>query len=138
MKSAFEEKVQSLLKRISGRVTQPRRDVLAVLMNAMEPLTHSELQNRLPDHDRVTLYRVLDWLVENALIESLAGEDGVRRYIAHDPAEHAHPHFKCKKCGSTRCLHGVTVKSSKLPPGYEVGRVSTMISGICASCNQAR
>ena len=54
------------LRSLGSRVTEPRVPVLAVLMQGDEPLSHQAVCDALPDDagiDRVTVYRVLDWLV---------------------------------------------------------------------------
>ncbi|MBK8768121.1 MAG: hypothetical protein IPM01_27380 [Burkholderiaceae bacterium] len=53
-----------------ARVTYPRVRVFAELLQAHEALSHLDLQRRIEHEshaepiDRVTLYRVLEWLVE--------------------------------------------------------------------------
>lgn len=123
-----------MLRETDGRVTQPRREVLAALLQASGPLTHAELQDQLPHLDRVSLYRVLNWLSERSLIDPLAGDDGVRRYILHHDDAAPHPHFTCDSCGKTFCLHDVEIDASPLPSGFKVARVSMLMTGTCPDC----
>ena len=64
------ERARELLRAREVRVTQPRLRVLAELIGAAEALSHLEVQRRLEQApaaepiDRVTLYRVLEWLVD--------------------------------------------------------------------------
>ncbi len=99
-----EEAVRST----GARMTRPRVMVLAVLFAAERALTHAEVEARLPraaEVDRVTVYRVLEWLVDNHLAHKIAGDDRVRRFNA---ASHAHAgphaHFQCSDCGEVICL----------------------------------
>jgi len=67
---------QAGLKSTASRLT-----VTAVLVNNNFPLTHQDLLKQLPDDfDRVTLYRVLDWLLQHGLIHRIAGEDRAWRF----------------------------------------------------------
>ncbi|TMH21317.1 MAG: transcriptional repressor, partial [Betaproteobacteria bacterium] len=65
--------------------------MLAALLRADEALTHHEVEHRLrrgQDVDRVTLYRVLEWLTEQGLVHKVSGEDRIWRFSAagHRPA----------------------------------------------------
>lgn len=54
-----------LIRRTGARATPARVRVLRLLRSAPTALTHHEIEQALGDLalDRVTLYRVLDWLV---------------------------------------------------------------------------
>ena len=68
------------LRSLGSRVTEPRVRVLAVLMQGDEPLSHQAVCDALPDDagiDRVTVYRVLDWLVAGGIVHKTAGADRV-------------------------------------------------------------
>ena len=61
--------VADQIRSSGARATPARIRVLRLLREAPTPLSHAEIELRLGDMalDRVTLYRVLDWLVESAL-----------------------------------------------------------------------
>ncbi len=130
-----EEAVRST----GARMTRPRVMVLAVLFAAERALTHAEVEARLPraaEVDRVTVYRVLEWLVDNHLAHKIAGDDRVRRFNA---ASHAHAgphaHFQCSDCGEVICLEEAGAKPAvKLPVGYKQQQVELTIKGLCAGC----
>ena len=71
------------LRSLGSRVTEQRVRVLAVLMQGDEPLSHQAVCDALPDDagiDRVTVYRVLDWLVAVGIVHKTAGADRVFRF----------------------------------------------------------
>lgn len=129
------------------RATRARVEVLDVLVGAREALTHHGIEQRLKrgqDIDRVTLYRVLDWLVEQGLAHKLAGEDRIWRYsvVEHGPAEgartrHAHAHFECSRCGRVICLADATVPVVAVPSGYRRDEVEVTVKGSCDRCSRA-
>src|SRR5262249_7258217 len=118
------------LRQLGARVTQPRVTILACLIDASEPLTHQAVLDRLPaegDVERVTFYRVLDWLVEQGLAQKRAGNDRVFRFtlVEHETARaevhRQHSHFHCTRCDRTFCLEsaGKSV-APKVPSGFAV------------------
>ncbi len=121
------------------RLTAPRAAVLETLLAARRALTHHEVEAALAPRlavDRVTVYRVLDWLVAIGLAHRLAGEDRTWRYLASQGDAHAaHAHFMCSRCGRTVCLDGVAVPPRvKTPPGFRPERVEMNVKGLCAGC----
>ena len=121
------------------RLTAPRAAVLETLLGARHALTHHEIEAALAPRlavDRVTVYRVLDWLVELGLAHRIAGEDRTWRFLASQGEGHgAHAHFICSRCGRTICLDGVAVPPAvKVPRGFEPSRVELNVKGVCAAC----
>jgi Fur family ferric uptake transcriptional regulator len=141
------EEARERVRSTGARVTGARVKVLAELLQAGEALAHTELQRRL-EHggshellDRVTLYRVLDWLVEAGLAHRVAGPDRVWRFSS-EPATHAphghHGHFKCRRCERMFCMKessslARTVRSM-LPDGFSGDEVALTVTGLCAEC----
>lgn len=134
------DRARTLLAGAPGRLTQPRVRVLATLLEAQHPETHADLQKRLPDLDRVSLYRCLDWLCEQDHAFHLTGADGVRRYGFKDPTQDhaAHPHFQCMTCGVTECLPPMQAPLARLPRGYRLTSTDVLARGVCPGCSQKR
>jgi len=142
MNARRPDPAEHLLRAAGARVTQPRISVLATLLDAPRALTHHEVEQRvrraLPV-DRVTVYRVLDWLVSNRLAHRVAGDDRVWRFNAV-AGEHAaeHAHFGCNECGRVICLEDVTAPPRvTLPAGYRSQQVEVTVKGLCAACSSA-
>lgn len=135
------------LRELGARVTQPRLGILACLMESSEALTHQAVIDRMPADgeavDRVTVYRVLDWLVEQGLAQKRAGHDSVFRFslVEHEAARaqahRQHSHFHCSRCDRTFCLDGASVLAQaapKVPSGFAVEHVELTVNGVCAEC----
>lgn len=116
-----------------ARLTPARRTVLAHLQAATAALSHPELLAALPQLDKVTLYRTLDWLVAQGLVHRLVGEDRVGRFHAAATDSAADAHFQCLRCGRTLCLTA-PVPVPKLPPRFRVERVEVVVRGYCPDC----
>ena len=130
----------ALLLATGARQTRARIEVLAALLRADEALTHHEVERRLRrghDVDRVTLYRVLDWLTEQGFAHKVSGRDRVWRFSA---ARHArapgggHAHFECSSCGKVICLDEARLPSIPLPAGYRRRDIEVTIKGRCDQC----
>lgn len=143
--------------------TASRLAVVAVLAKNNFPLTHQELLKQLANNfDRVTLYRVLDWLLLHRIIHRIAGEDRAWRFQLNannaspnatsdnrlfSPtavlsskkmlSQHSHAHFQCSECGKIFCLDDVHPKlSSSIPAHFTVDSIELNIKGKCADCQQ--
>jgi Fur family transcriptional regulator, ferric uptake regulator len=122
-----------------GRATRTRAAVLDILTQAGRPLSHDEVASALDaaavGHDRVTLYRTLDWLVGQALAHRVAGADRVWRFNAAADERHGHAHFHCTGCGSIYCLEALQPAiAATLPEGFALERAELSFHGRCPQC----
>lgn len=115
------------------RFTPARRAVLAHLRAATAALSHPELLAALPQLDKVTLYRTLDWLVAQGLVHRLVDEDRVGRFHAAGAGSAADAHFLCLRCGRTVCLAG-PMPMPELPSGFTAEQVKVVVQGCCPDC----
>ncbi|HEX8988300.1 MAG TPA: transcriptional repressor [Rhodocyclaceae bacterium] len=136
--------VQSAIRAAGARVTPARVRVLAALRAATAPQCHAEIEESLaqeaqPAIDRVTLYRVLDWLCSAGLAHKAADARGVFRFSAAQPnVEHAgHVHFRCTGCGGVFCLKAPPPPVPALPRGFRLGGMAVDIRGECPRCVRA-
>ena len=127
------------------RLTQPRVAVLATLMAADHAISHLDVVDLLAKHhpmDRVTVYRVLEWLVTMDIAHRISGDDRVWRFMltAGNPtgkakSHHQHAHFTCNDCGQTFCLDDVPPKLPvKVPTGFKTVDIDLKLRGQCAHC----
>jgi len=134
---------EDMIRSVGARVTQPRVGVLTTLLDASRALTHHEVERNVRRSlhvDRVTVYRVLDWLVAKHLAHRLAGDDRVWRFNA-SADEHAdeHAHFECNRCRRVICLEdAVAPHRIALPAGYRSQHVEVTVKGLCADCTPPR
>ncbi len=134
IKPDYQKLAREGLTKSGARVTRPRTAVLAALFASARPLSHHELEGDLADAcDRVTLYRVLAWLVENNLAHRISGEDRVWRFSAARYSDHNHAHFHCHACGLVLCMDTVT-PSAGVPKGFRLDDVELNLRGLCPEC----
>ncbi len=166
----YEQEARSLLRQRGERVTSPRATVLAAMLAASaesrarrgspSALSHQELSSRLESGadrphvgalDRVTLYRVLEWMVEIGLAHKIAGDDRVFRFSLNDgadvsaaavPALHGeaagHAHFHCTVCRRVYCLAEspsiAQALQAVLPRGFIGKELAVAVHGLCPDC----
>jgi Fur family ferric uptake transcriptional regulator len=136
-----QDRAERLVRRVASRATRPRIEVLAVLLAASRALTHHEIERRLErghGMDRVTIYRVLEWLVARGLAHRICGDDRVWRFnAAQDAHAGRHAHFQCNDCGEVICLEvAPPARGIPLPAGYRSQEIEVTVKGVCAGCRR--
>ncbi|WP_028451708.1 Fur family transcriptional regulator [Chitinilyticum aquatile] len=135
----WQDEARRLVAAVAGRTTAMRVNVLAILLDSTHPLSHQDVLGMLGDGvDRVTVYRVLDWLTDHQLAHKLAGDDRVWRFAAAPATPHRHAHFHCSACGRFFCLDQVSTELPvTLPAGFRAEHIEITIKGLCADCRPA-
>ena len=136
--SSFDpDSVAEQIRRCGARATPARIRVLQLLRATPGALSHHEIEQALGESalDRVTLYRVLDWLVENGLAHKSADAQRVFRFSVAAESEHAkHVHFRCDSCGRVFCLDQAPPSPPTMPDGFSLSRADFDLRGCCANC----
>lgn len=123
------------------RNTTSKSAILELITNSEVALSHIEIQNILNGLcDRVTIYRVLDRLVNEDLVHKIATPDGTVKYAScnhkhenHSHSHHHHVHFNCEKCLAVTCLDNVE-PSFTIPKNYKVNEMNFTLTGLCPNC----
>ena len=121
--------------------TRHRVRVLEVVGNNTCPLNAREIFDTLRrSHsiNRVTVYRILDSLVDNGIIERISGGRASFFGLAPNAHHQRHPHFFCRLCGQVNCLTPQSVPVDVAPlrrvfPGI-INSVEVRVDGICKNC----
>jgi Fur family transcriptional regulator, ferric uptake regulator len=143
MKIAIKEKIDVLLNSAKLKKTLPRRMVLEVLLNSSQPQTADEIVSSIGKSgpNRVTVYRILESIVEAGIVHRAFVEEGSQHFeMADKCSEHqCHPHFVCTDCGKTSCMHDVSVSmATSAPAGFVIQRQQVRLQGLCPKCNQTK
>lgn len=135
-----------LLSSAQLEATENRLRVLEVVGGNTYPLSAADIfktVQRVTSINRVTVYRILDLLVDRGVVERLS--TGGRSFyygLAPNAFHHPHPHFYCKICGQMDCLESQSlgVDTSlfwKTFPG-QIDKVEIRVDGICKNCLRAQ
>ena len=136
--SVVHDQATRLLQQHGAVLTPARARVLQLLLAADAAMSHQALQQAASasgqPFDKVTLYRVLDWLVAQGLVHSVMGHDRVRRFSPMQ-AHSTHAHFECRDCGRLFCLRGtLPLAKPEIPEGFQPDHLDITVHGRCADC----
>ena len=122
--------------------TPNRLTILEIIGNSSFPLSPQEIYKKVRSShpmNRVTLYRILDLLVRNELLEKISSGDRSFRYGMAPSANHPeHPHFFCNQCGNMECLDPealrLDIEALRKTFPVLIQKVEIRLDGICKNC----
>jgi Fur family transcriptional regulator, zinc uptake regulator len=136
---------EAVCERRAQKFTPIRRQVLQALLSSHRPLGAYEVIDQLaksmPRPAPITIYRALDFLMENGLVHRIASRNAFLA-CAHDHDAAAMVTFLiCERCGSVGEIPEAPVAQSLNAAARATGFAPTMsvveITGICAHCQNA-
>jgi len=134
--------VKTLLKNKKLRFTAFRKEVLDVFLNTPNAVSIGDIEERLKQFDRITLYRTIKSFTEKGLIHEIVMPGDIKK-LALCPAEcssvnHVHTgqhiHFRCKMCENIFCLDLHEFPEINIPK-FKVDSIEIQGSGICNVCS---
>lgn len=136
-----DQGARELLRKAGIEPTACRLRVLEAIAASPAPLQAQEILDTFPQGramNRVTLYRILDLLVERELVWRHSGGDRVFRYCLAGRANAVRCHFYCTSCREMRCLptSRVPAEVARLEQegALEVHTVEIRLDGVCEEC----
>ena len=137
-----------------ARLTELRRQVLGLILDAEGPTGAYELLDRLRGTRRnaapPTVYRALDFLLEQGLVHRVERLSAFVGCVAHgvdghgtdgqgtDGHGHAAQFLICRRCGHVTEIddHALAVALSEAAgrAGFTVGKATIEAEGLCAAC----
>ena len=130
-----------MLSSVGLSPTSHRIRVMEIIGNNTYPLSAQEIYDTIKRNhsiNRVTVYRILDSLVQNGLVDRLSG--GRASFFGLAPNDHhqSHPHFYCRQCGRMNCLNPRSISMDmtsfeRIFPG-KIDNVEIRVDGVCKNC----
>jgi Fur family ferric uptake transcriptional regulator len=133
---------EQLLTSAELEASSNRVRILEVIGNNGFPLSAGDIfriLERSGSINRVTVYRILDLLVDAGVIERIS-TGGRAFYYGLAPNHHhaPHSHFYCKSCGRMDCLTpgALNVEAESLWKTFpgRIDKVEVRVDGICKNC----
>lgn len=116
----------TVLEAIAGRKDHPTADGI-----------YDDVRRRLPSVSRMTVYRVLDLLVDLGIIARVGHLGRAARF---DPDTERHQHLACVRCDALVDWHDPGLNELDLPDcrrsGFKVADYSILFTGTCSACSQ--
>ena len=144
----FSPRTEALLDRADSicvgrgaRLTELRRQVLGLILDAEAPTGAYDLLDRLRTtrHGAAppTVYRALDFLLEHGLVHRVERLSAFIGCVAHEEA-HAAQFLICRSCGKVMEIddHGLAhaLEHAARRLGFSVGKATIEAEGLCAAC----
>jgi Fur family zinc uptake transcriptional regulator len=160
MTGEFSRRTESLLDRAetvcvrrSAKLTDLRRHVLGLVLDAASPTGAYELLDRLRQTRRgaapPTVYRALDFLLEQGLVHRLERPSAFVGCVAGCTADHAegesHTHavqfLICRQCSKViemqdHDISAVLARAAKVA-GFSISDATIEAEGLCGNCHGA-
>lgn len=142
--AAQVERAAALCERRGARLTELRRQVLALVLAAGRPVGAYDLLDQLKSARRgaapPTVYRALDFLMEHGLIHRVERLSAFVGCPLHDHA-HAAQFLICGGCGAVQELEDGTLQgaleTAARERGFVVHKATIEAEGRCAVCAAA-
>ena len=131
----------NILKKHKLRITQFRSEVIDIFNEAGRALSSNDIEAKLKDADRITLYRTLKSFEDKGIIHKAMDGTQTQKYAICEAEcdEHhhhdEHVHFHCEKCENTFCMDNVFVPKIILPKGFKMHHAHMVINGCCQKCD---
>jgi Fur family ferric uptake transcriptional regulator len=142
IESVWADATLETLQRKGLRNGGARRAVIDLLAEQDCCLTAQEIFDRLRvSHRRVgiaSVYRVLDLLTSEGLVQRIELGSGIARYEpAHSDGEHHH-HLVCDSCGKVEAFEDRSLEQAihrlEESSGYAVAGHDVVLHGACSDC----
>ena len=142
--AVLSDNSRKLLKEHELRITPVRSSVVEMFLAAgHQALSTREIEDRLDNADRITLYRTLKSFEKKGLIHQVVDGSGAPKYAlcssgcSHHEHNDDHAHFHCEGCGKTYCLDGDVQTKVSVPKGFKIARTNLVLEGFCDHCSKA-
>lgn len=137
----MKNKVEHILEDKNIRPTAMRILVYQILSETSSAISLTDIENKLGQADRTTLYRTIKTFETNGVAHAIEDGTGITKYAlcpvycnAHHHKD-LHLHFHCKLCEETTCLTDYEIPQIALPKNYIAEDVNLTLTGICNKCN---
>ena len=145
MKARLTEKsATDRLQKAGLEVTEHRLQVLMAVGNTPHPSSAPEVLGLIrakKDINRVTVYRILDLLVEHAVLNRLGLGEKSQRFCLRGAREDEHPHFHCTCCDRYLCLDVPALpldQKALADLSLDIRHVDIRLEGLCPACQKIK
>ena len=115
-----------------------RRQVVELLAGEGCALTALEIDRRLPEVGRATVYRALEQLEGLGLIQRVDVKSDATGFERVDPEGHHHHHIVCEQCGRVVAFEDdqleQAIRALTKRPDFNVSSHEVTLRGECATC----
>jgi len=133
------KELSQLLRARGFRMTPQRHVILKILKDAGEHLSpvqvYEQANQALPGITETTVYRSLEFLVKNEIVQPALDEN---RHLVYEIADHVHHHIICNSCGAQVNIYPDTLETAlanlEKQTGYRLIASHITLFGLCPKC----
>lgn len=134
----MSKKAENKLNLKHTKPTSMRILVYDVLVDQKTALSLSEIEERLPHADRITIYRTLKTFEEKGIVHSIQENTTTKYKLCSDECNEQthkdrHLHFYCKICKQTTCKEDIVLRET-IKGNFRIDEVRLFAKGICENC----
>jgi len=126
------------------RLTGARRAVVEIMAHSSHAITpieiYDEARESHPALGLVTVYRTLEALEEQGLVQRVHSPQGCQAFITA-PAGHQHL-LLCRQCGEAAAFEGddleTLIRSISRKTGYQITEHWLQLFGLCPNCKKGQ
>lgn len=137
-KETWRERALASLSEAGFRSGGGRKQVIELLGSEDCALTALEIDERLPDAGRATVYRALEQLERLGLVRRVDVGGDSAAYERVDPSGHHHHHIVCERCGRVIAFEDERLEKAIVAlakrPDFKVSSHEVTLRGECARC----
>ncbi len=134
-------KLERVLREHGYKLTNQRLAVIKVIESSHDHLTPAAIYDRVkleyPTIGIVTVYRMLDVLLQLKLVCRVHSQGDCRSYLLRRPDGHHH-HLVCSECGTvvdfTNCDIGSLARRISKKTGFQIQGHLLEFQGLCYKC----
>jgi Fur family transcriptional regulator, ferric uptake regulator len=138
--ASWSELATQALASAGFRAGGGRRRVLELLGSEECALTALEIDRRLPEVGRATVYRALDQLESLGLVQKVDLGTEATGYERLDPEGHHHHHIVCERCGRVVAFEDQRLERAIVAlakrPDFKVSSHEVTLRGECSRCGR--
>lgn len=137
----MDKKAENILTGKKVKPTAIRILVLKELLSQSKAISLYELENKLDEIERTSIFRTLKIFTKNNLVHEIDDGSGASKYALCNEnctcsLDDLHLHFFCIKCSKTFCLHEFHIPLIQLPETFRIESANFVLKGICPDCNK--
>lgn len=133
------EQFEQFFKDRGIRLTEPRRELFAILNERDQPLTINELLKFSKIAERTSVYRTLELFQKHGIVEVVQVKYKQRFELA-EPFKPHHHHLVCVRCGELLPLDQPKLEKiiSRIAEGhhYQLTSHHVELQGLCKGCQK--
>ena len=132
-----EHEAVEIMAKHGIKPTANRITIVRTLHREGNPMSLSDLEDRMVTIDKSSISRTLTLFRESHLVHSI--DNGIATLyelclavVGEDTDTHVH--FYCERCHRTYCMENTPIPHVCLPDGFSMVSASFIIKGICPDC----